>query len=167
MTTLHLGIIDIPYAGPSYFKAPKGKALGRAKRGKAAAIAAAATVITTAQVATILEAKYHIMETFFELNEDHIADQCASSVKDAIDALLMGAPPALDIFGDATAAITADFKMFLSNKGMDATSTPGVPTAAALAGVSHRFLHPYAKRGSRPSFIDTGLYQANMISWID
>jgi hypothetical protein len=36
-----------------------------------------------------------------------------------------------------------------------------------MRGVNHRFMHPYARRPSRPSFIDTGLYVANFTAWVD
>jgi len=50
---------------------------------------------------------------------------------------------------------------------MDQLGYPGIPTGAAEAGVNHRLLHPYAKDNpERPSFIDTGQYQADFKSWV-
>jgi hypothetical protein len=65
--------------------------------------------------------------------------------------------------GQATSKIERRFKEFLTNKEMD--GQPGVPTKAALAGRSKRFKRAYAKRPSRPSFVDTGLYRGAFKSW--
>ncbi len=67
--TLHLGVIDIPYSDASYTAAPKGRKIGRARRGKITAPPPQSNHKTTGDVAEILEAKYHIMETFFAKRE--------------------------------------------------------------------------------------------------
>lgn len=170
MTVLHLGVIDIPYAGPSYGPATKNTKIGQAKRGKANApkASAAQTSVTTGDVAMILEDHYHIMETFFKTREAMIAAVATQSMQDAIDNLVMGAPVTIDPFGDLTNEIEKEFKQFLSLREMDHMGIAGVPTMAALKGVNHRFKHPYAKSNpERPSFIDTGLYQANFKAWVD
>lgn len=121
---------------------------------------------TTGDVAEILEDRYHIMETFFELHENAIASMLTKSVEEAIQSIHAGAPGYIDPHLEGLSELEHEFKDFLSMRGMDATATPGVPTRAATRGVSHRFLHPYAKHPSRPSFIDTGLYQANFHAWV-
>ena len=73
----------------------------------------------------------------------------------------------IEIFYEEHANIETRFRHFLSQKEMDSLGVPGVPTKAALAGVSHRFKHPYAKRAPRPSFIDTGLYEASFRAWVE
>lgn len=165
---LSFGVIDVPYADSSYRPVTRKQSatqrVGAARRGNAAAPATSSQHMTTGDVAEILEAKYHIMETFYELHEDEIDDLLANSIGDAIETLWttngesQGNDPTLQGTGD----IESKFKDFLSMRGMDATATPGVPTMAAMKGVNHRMLHPYAKRGSRPSFIDTGLYQSSI-----
>lgn len=122
---------------------------------------------TTGEVAEILEAKYHIMETFFELHETEIVGMLERSLEGALQNIAAGAPGTIGVNAEGESAIEATFKNWLSQRGMDQTATPGVPTLAALHGVSHRFAHPYARRASRPSFIDTGLYQANFKAWVD
>ena len=169
MPTLNLGVIDIPYATPSsYRKPPSAKyVLGAAKRGKVTAPRYQGNQHTTGDVAEILEAKYHPMEIFFELHREQIVDVLEGSIAGALENVLAGAPTNLSGTAEAESSIETMFKRFLSNKEMDGLGVKGIPTAAALAGVSHRFAHPYAKRPSRPSLIDTGLYQANAKVWVE
>lgn len=140
MPVLHLGVIDVPYARRS---------------GK-----------TTGDVAEILEAKYHIMEVFYQQNEALVARSLEKSVAGALESLLLGAPSSIDAFGAGTSGIEDRFKQFLSRREVEKLGYPGVPTQAALRGVSHRFK---GKRSGkrRPSFIDTGLYQSSFKVWVD
>jgi hypothetical protein len=166
---LHLGVIDVPYAADAYAKPRSPKVtLGTAKRGKVSAPKPSSSggTKTTAEVAEILEDKYHVQELFFEERGADIAGALEQSMADALENLLLGAPPNVDATLGATSAIDAMFKQFLSGEGLNGIE-PGVPTRAALMGVSHRFKHPYAHRGPRPSFIDTSLYVSNFKSWID
>jgi hypothetical protein len=140
MTTLHLGVLDIPYAS---------------KETK-----------TTGDVAEILEAKYHVMDYFFNLHQEEIIKELEVSIAGSFESLMMGAPPQEDIHAAGTARVETMFKDFLSNQEMDGLE-PGVPTTAALRGVSHRFKRPYVLRPPRPSFIDTGQYQATFKCWVD
>lgn len=160
MTTLHLGVIDIPYSAqfapaPTVRKGGKPRKVGPGhNRGT-----------TTGDVAEILEDRYHVMEIFFEVHQADIAKALEGSIEGALQNALMGAPAAQDPLAGAHSQIEALFKQFLSNKGLDALGYPGVPTAAALAGVNHRLK---LRRGpSRPSFIDTGTFQASFKSWAD
>jgi hypothetical protein len=163
---IHLGVVDIPYADASYEKPHSPKArLGRVKRGKIDAPRTPSNQQTTGDVAEVLEAKYHVMEVFADLHEDVIVSAFEESLGDALQSLIQGAPPTMSFSAAAESAIEDRFRQFLSNREMDETATPGVPTKAARDGVSHRFAHPYAKRPSRPSFIDTGLMQANFKVW--
>ena len=163
MLTLHLGVIDIPYSDASYTAAPKDRKIGRARRGKITAPAPQSNHKTTGDVAEILEAKYHIMETFFETHEDAISGLLEKSVEGALQNLLAG-PGTLNATAEGESDIAKAFQDFIEQRGMDGL-VDGVPTKAAQRGVSHRFLHPYAKRPSRPSFVDTGLYVANFAAW--
>ena len=167
MSVLHLGFIEQPYSDAS-FNPTRAKALrrGAAKRGDPTSPPQTNTM-TTGDVAEILEAKYHIVETFFETHENEIVGMLEQSVEDALQNIVLGAPAGASFSAQAETDIGALFKTWLSARGMDDTATPGVPTEAARRGVSHRFLHPYAKRPSRPSFIDTGLYEANFIAYSD
>ncbi len=142
MPKLHLGVVDIPYD----YKGEEGK--------------------TTGDVAEILEAKYGIMEFFVQKYERDIADDLAKAAQGALENLMMGAPVTDRAFAAAEDAISERFRSFLDNREMDG-QVPGVATEAAKRGVNHRLRHPYAKRQSRPSFIDTGLYQASMRTWVE
>lgn len=162
MTTLHLGINDVPYV--DYDAAPKKAA--KAKRGKAnkpRKPKAQNGSQTTGDIAEILEAKYHIMETFAERHLPEIAEDLADNMAHALSALMNGDPAPQSLFGDVTDEIKLKFQRFIDNKEMD--GMPGVPTQAAKDGVNHRLK---SKRGPpRPSFLDTGQYQQHFQDWID
>lgn len=119
---------------------------------------------TTGDVATILESKYHIMENFAHRYMPDIAKTVENVLEGQLQNLLLGAPSNQVRYDEANSKIESMFRAFLDNREMD--GMPGVPTLAAQRGVSHRFLHPYKKRPERPSFIDTGLYQASMTAEI-
>jgi hypothetical protein len=60
------------------------------------------------------------------------------------------------------------FRDFISLREVERVGIPGVPTKAALRGISHRLLHPYARSNQRrPSFRDTGLYMNSFRAWVD
>lgn len=161
MIELHLGVIDQNYADPAASKRVAKPRKGRKTRGRKNSQAS-----TTADVAAILEAKYGIMETFFTLHEPEIADDLADSMAGAIENLMMGAPPQPQPWAGAAEKIQARFKDFIDNEEM--AGLAGVPTKAALKGVTHRRKHPYAKGNPRrPSFVDTGLYEASFIAWAE
>ena len=79
----------------------------------------------------------------------------------------MGLPCRLtqDPFADAMSHGEALFRTFLEQKDMDGL-VGGVPTAASLAGVSHRFKRRKGTPG-RPSFVDTGQFSAAFKMWAD
>lgn len=151
---LHLGVIDLPYADASYrdlkVRKPSGGHSGS---------------ITTGDVAEILEDRYAIMEAFFSRHGDEVEQKFMESIEGAIESINMGAPIMLDPFGAATSQVEDMFKQMLINRELDGMY--GVPTKASLEGVSHRRKHPYAKRGVRPSFIDTGLYMGAFKVWVE
>lgn len=150
---LHLGVADIPYAhelAPDVGK--RDKVPGGTQ--------------TTGDVATWLEDKYHVMEVFFQEHGDDVAKSLEGSLAGALEALLLGgAPASLDAFGPATMEIHDLFQHFLDSQEIEHLGIPGVPTKAALMGVNRR---RKSKRGPRrPSFIDTGIFEANFFNWID
>ena len=173
MTTLHLGVIEQSYgwaAPPGETKLQEGLRVSRRKKKRAAVrkLLGLRSAVTTGDVAEILEAKYHVMETFYELHQEEIGDLIVRSLAAKIETIQQGGYAGYDEpFAGATSVIEDEFKQFLSQKVMETLGIPGVPTKAALAGVSHRFKHPYAQRAARPSFIDTGLYQASFKAWVD
>lgn len=150
---LHLGVVDIPYAGAPSANAPFKPFSG---------------VTTTGDVATWLENKYHVMEIFYHANEDMIVNAITDSYENTLRNMFAGSPVPNNPLKEAEAKITARFKDFLSRAEIEALGIPGVPTGAAKMGINHRFKHPYAKANPRrPSFIDTGLYQSTFVAWFD
>lgn len=163
MTTLNLGVVDIPYAYEQEVLSKKGKPLKRKKT--------VTKSITTGEVAEILEEKYHVMEIFFEIHGEQIMELLTDAVVGAYETAAMGGPTQAEPHAEALEKIGQMFRDFLSNQEMDGYhgefSTLQIPTRAAREGVSHRFAHPYAHRPERPSFIDTGEFQAAFTAWIE
>lgn len=158
MTTLHLGVVDIPYVAretPAQMRKRVRKAAPRPAGQK-----------TTGDVADILEAKYHVMEAFFTLHQDEIVKTLESSLQGSLENLLTGAPLTANPLGEGESEIKNLFSQFLTNKEMDSLGYPGVPTKAALQGESQRFKRR-RNNVSRPSFVDTGLYESAFRAWID
>lgn len=117
---------------------------------------------TTGDVAGILEGKYRIMQTFFDRYGEDIAQLMSNDLAAGIENLLGGAPPPVDPFAESMSQVHHLFVAFLDNAEMNGIS--GVPTARALKGISRRFKK---KKGApRPSFIDTGMFQASMRAWV-
>lgn len=140
--TLHLGVADVPYAN-------------------------AKEAVTTGDVATWLERKYHLFEIFYELHKDRIAELLADVLRGEIQRAMMGGPRPNLSLAAANTEIEDMFRKFLSTQEVEKLGYPGIPTEAALKGVSHRLKHPYAKGNPRrPSFIDTGLLESAFRSWV-
>lgn len=150
MTTLHFGVIDLPYG----------------KQGK--------MVVTTGDVATILEAKYGVMQAFFDRHKQDIATMMERGILILLESAIMGEPQPPRPFAEMESGIAKLWRDFLDSAEIEAMGIPGVPTQAALDGVSHRFKDVYntarfkkgpragqRKRPRRPSFIDTGQYEAS------
>ncbi|EDV2765983.1 hypothetical protein S017_004804 [Salmonella enterica subsp. enterica] len=117
---------------------------------------------TTGDVAEYLEEKYQIMQTFFDRYSNDIADLMTNDMAASLENLMAGAPPARDPLAESMSRIHDLFVAFLDNTEMN--GLPGVPTRRALKGISRRFKN---KKGPpRPSFIDTGTYQAAMRAWV-
>jgi hypothetical protein len=142
MPILHLGVIDIPYSD------------GNGE--------------TTSDVARILEDEYHIMEVFVaDVGQDAIAATLEKSAVEALEKIILGSPAPISLSNAGEAEIETAFRQFLSQQEMD-NVVGGVPTKAALAGVSHRRKRPNAKGNpERPSFIDTGLFSASFRAWVE
>lgn len=137
---LNLGVIDQYYTQP----------------GKGA--------VSTGDVATWLENKYHLMEVFYEDNRPFVEGAIVASIKGATINVIAGGNPSKNIFSTAEADIIERFKQAISLEEFDGVM-PGVPTQAAKDGRSLRFKR---KRGpSRASFYDTGLYQASFKAWME
>jgi hypothetical protein len=155
---LHLGVIEQHYADPNEiqrFHETMKRALGEGY----------GPVQTTGDVATLLEEKYHIMEHFFELHGQEVADDMSASVGSALEAALMGAPATLDPTATGLSKTQERFRTMIENRELEGLGYPGVPTQAAIKGISHRLK---GKRGERrPSFRDTGLLERSFTAWIE
>jgi hypothetical protein len=159
MTTLHLGVTEMPYA----------------HGGK-----------TTGDVAEILEDKYHLFEHFWQAHQAAIVDKMSSAIVGSFESIMMGAAPPTDPHAAAMTEVQKMFNVFLDQREMDSLGYPGIPTAAAQAGISHRFKNAgntsyqmavgkdgkrhkikwrSKQRGARPSFVDTGLLENSMRAW--
>lgn len=160
--TLHLGVIEQPYT--SYDGGRRAARPARRRKKAVEAAPKAQRTVTTAQVARWLEDRYHIMEVFYEV-DGGVKAALEESVQDAMENVLMGAPVAANPFLEATSEIQKRFKQFIANRTMETLGIPGVPTRAALMGVNIRLKKRRGKR--RPSFRDTGLYQASFMAWVD
>lgn len=158
MPVLHLGVIELSYA--DFDPATGKKRKGRKKKDRNGSL-------TTGDVAEILESKYHVMEIFFQEHEEEILGYISDAMVGALETALMGGPSNADPYAAANDKIKVAFQTFIESGEMERLGYPGVPTQAALDGVSHRFKHPYAKRPARPSFVDTGLYVNSFKAWLD
>jgi hypothetical protein len=156
--TIHLGVTEMPYSA-AY--TPQAKKLKPGHRKQQAAYAKGKT---TGDIAEILESKYGIMHYFAAKYMPEIIKAVETAYAGAVKNMMAGGTVTVPS-AQAMSTIERQFKNFLAMKEMDGQT--GVPTAASLRGVSHRFKKPYARRASRPSFIDTGLYQASFRAWMD
>jgi|LakMenEpi03Aug12_release.lakeMendotaPanAssembly.Ray.scaffolds.fasta_scaffold00370_39 hypothetical protein len=160
---LVLGVIDIPYQNP-----PSQKRIPQAKKGKAnkPIHAVSPTEQTTGDVAVWLEEEYLVMERFVDLHRQEIIQAIENSVAGSLESLMMGAPASFNPFGSAASEIETLFKFtYLDKEEITKTGATGVPTEAALKGVNHRL--KAGKGPRRPSFVDTGQYQATMKVWTE
>lgn len=139
---LHLGVIDVPYV-----HAPDSKST---------------SAQTTGDVAEILEAKYGIMEFFWQEHSDAIAPLIADFVAGQLENIAMGAPPP-EADSRIVGRVADEFRLFIDN--MEMNGQPGVPTKASLEGKSKRFKRN--KGPPRASFVDTGLYEDSFAAWLE
>ena len=129
---------------------------------------------TTEDVARILERKYGVMSTFFQLYKGNIGAMLESSVAGALESRLMGAPVQLAPFEAGCSKIETLFRQAIDAEAFNGIIT-GVPTKAAQDGVRHSMKNPRKtgkgkrkfKRPPRASFFDTGLYSRNFKAWVD
>jgi hypothetical protein len=116
-------------------------------------------------VASILEEKYHVLETYVEHHTSDIGEAINHSLEGALENLHMGAPMG-DPFSEAGQEIASGFRTFLMTAEIESLGVEGVPTHAALNRESLRFKSKHGN-GPRPSFVDTGTYEASMRAWIE
>lgn len=168
--TLHLGVVDQPYADPAPARHPRKATKRPDRRGRRIRGKASSVLRTTGDVAEELEARYDVMAGFMLLHGQEVADALAEQMLGALEDLIAGAPAPnslADVLSPAGEVIGETFREFIDREELSGLEE-GVPTEAAMRGVSHRFAHPYAKdHPRRPSFVDTGMYRESFTSWVD
>ena len=123
---------------------------------------------TVVDVAEILEDKYHVMQKFFEKYESEIVDLMGEAITGAFESVMRGAPPPPNPHQSAMEKIQEYFNTFLDQEQIPSSSSPRIPTDAALKGTNHRLKHPYRKSNPRrPSFIDTSTYEDSFRAWVE
>jgi hypothetical protein len=114
---------------------------------------------TTVDVAEELEAKYGIVQKFYEMDgSDMLDDIIHDATEVAIESILSGKPAIINLPKVKLKEVEEKFRYNLSNRKYDGV-IGGVPTKASLLGISHLRQDPYAAKDSRPSFVDTGMYK--------
>lgn len=132
----------------------------------------------TVEVAKILEAKYGLFSAFYTKHENDIKTLLINSLEGVLENIHAGGSAPSDPFAGATAKIEALFRTFLATAEIESMGIDGVPTQAALDGVSHRFKDKINnirnKKGQitavgvrRPSFVDTGTLSLAFRSWLE
>lgn len=152
LMNLKFGFTNIPYR-ESFLYSPKPVRIWRAR----AAVRGYGRGKTTSQVADELERKYHIVETFRQARSKEINQIVEKAASRAIRRAPFKKTPEITYTQKDCKAIQDMFRTFLLQREMDGR-VPGVPTQRSLRGVSHKEINPFARRASRPSFIDTGTY---------
>jgi hypothetical protein len=119
---------------------------------------------TTIEVASVLEKRYQIMETFADVYDQKMADDLASEMADRLEKLLSGGPKMADPLKGIGRRIEIHFQEFLTSYEAEGVIN-GAPTQAALEGRTNRRGAPRGVR--RPSFVDTELYKDNFRAWVE
>jgi hypothetical protein len=165
MTTLHLGVLDVPYGTGGVER----QVNFATRKSGVVKFTATPEDRSTGEVAEYLEKKYRVMGNFFDAHKADIVGVLEETIGDSLESLLMGAPAQSNSMAAASSQIETLFHRFISNAEMETGEfVGGVPTLAALRGVNHRLADPYAEGNPRrPSFKDTGLYDASFKAWID
>jgi hypothetical protein len=166
---LHFGVIELPYVTPALATKAKKPPPPRKRKGapppEEMRHSPAPSAVTTADVARWLEDKYHIMEVFYEEHKGMVTAALEAASIGTLEAIHTGAPLDFSIFAEGAGAIEERLRKFITSQEIEEVGIPGVPTMAALEGVSHRFKSRKGNR--RPSFVDTGLYVKSLKVWVD
>jgi hypothetical protein len=147
---LHFGVNDVRYSGQLASK--QQRKLTKSQRGYERSK-------TTGQVMDYLESKYGLIEAFIEENKDVIHSIIEKAATKALKNDTKMTIPASDC-----RKLESLFRDSIAGQRFDGI-VPGVPVHAAIAGISHKYLHPFAKHASRPSFMDTDLFRRNFKVW--
>lgn len=120
----------------------------------------------TVAVAKILEAKYGLFTAFYTRHEKDIKLLLIDSLEGALENLHAGGVAPANPFDASMQKLQGMFRQFLYTAEVEQMGIEGVPTQAALKGISHRTKgKKYGHR--RPSFIDTGTMELAFRSWVE
>lgn len=122
------------------------------------------TATTTLKVANILESKYHVMETFYELHHKEIDAAIADSVRQAIGAMAADEVPRFKL---RVSRIKAAFSNYLDSGEWEHVSGQYIAAAHNRHRIAHRDGSHEQSRSSNRAFIRTGLYRQSFFAWID
>ena len=116
---------------------------------------------TTGEVAEILEEKYHVMETFFDMHKKDIADAIGQSVAGALVNARAGQTMKRDIFLSAMDKTEKMFKRYIDSEQHGIKlKKHDAPKAGA------RKKRQYKKVSAVVAFVDSGLMRKSFKSWI-
>jgi hypothetical protein len=115
----------------------------------------------TGDVAEILEAKFGVMQTFADQNQDDIAEMIANGLAGSLESIMAGAPPEFNVFGQAMSDIESRFVDYIDHE------EHGIQTKAKESPKGGaRKKRQYKKASSKITFVDSGLYRGNFKAWV-
>lgn len=137
---------------------------------------------TTYDIGMILEKKYKFFTNFYKFHEKNIKEDIEKGVQEALEVLIVTKKSNSGIGGlkNIDQKITDRLHKFVTNREIETMGIKGVPTEAALLGLTLR-----TKSGKvidkvtkgmkykeiigdrRPSFIYSGVFEKSLIAWIE
>ena len=141
---------------------------------------------TTYTVGKDLEKRYGLFSMFYNAHQQDIADLIATDAAIGLEMIEKGMPTSVkSVFAVSGETITDKMHNFLTSQEVERVAgkygEQGIPTKAALEGINTRTLSgktPKRIRKNqkfqkvvtgvrRPSFIDTGIFEASLKGWIE
>lgn len=141
---------------------------------------------TTYSVGKQLEERYGLFSLFYTAHQQDIADLLAKDAAIGFDMMEKGLPVSVkEVFAVSGETITDKMHNFLSTQEIERVAEKygeyGIPTKAALEGINTRTVNGKTPRKvrkgqkfkkvltgvRRPSFIDTGIFEASLKGWIE
>lgn len=136
--------------------------------------------ITSYGLGKILEEKYTLFSSYVEMHQKDIEHELSEALAGAFETFVATGHVAKNPFDAAGQELTLGLKKFIYQEEL-AGKVAGVPTQAALEGISTRTMSgktpTKVRKGQkfkrvktgvrRPSFIDTGIFEASTKVWIE
>ena len=134
------------------------------------------------QLGVELETRYGLFSNFYKLHQKDINTDIENALNLATKALIEGKTPerAMAYFSSAGDAITHKLHNFISLREIENMGIPGVPTQAALEGLTLRTktgkVIKRVRKGMkykqvigerRPSFMYSGVFESSLKAWIE